>query len=573
MGIFYCCKASELEDDGHDEGAAVGVLLQETLEVTANLVLHDAVVAALFFAGKLKGAGYDVAGVAKEFGIVGCEAAGGDLGLAFDLAGALVDGDDGEEDAVFTEMLAVADHGVFDYVGGGVVVDTDAAGGDFAGLDCRLAVDGKDVAVFEQEDLLGNAGGGGELEVALEVAVVAVHGNEELGAHEVDHHAQFFLGAVAGDVDEAVGAVVVDDAGIAALEVIDDAVDGLLVAGDDAGAEEDGVAGFDLGESVVVDGSAGERGHGLALGSGDEDAELVGRGVLDLVGMNDQAGWGVDVAEILRDFGGVIDGAADERDLAAVLVGEVHRDPDAVDGGGEAREEETLLGGSEDVVETGDDGLFAGGEAGAVNVGGVLKEEEDALLAEVGEGLEIEGVAVGRGEIDLEVAGVDDDADGGVDGEGDAVDEGVRDADGEDREDAEVEAAAGEDLDELGVVEEAMLFELAFDVGEGELRAVDGYVEVGEDPGEAADVVLVTVREDDAADLGAVLDEVGDIRDDDVDAEEFFFGEHEAGVNHDDVVAVVEREAVHAELAKSAERDYLQFFISHGPLVYRTQLG
>ncbi len=37
----------------------------------------------------------------------------------------------------------------------------------------------------------------------------------------------------------------------------------------------------------------------------------------------------------------------------------------------------------------------------------------------------------------------------------------MRDADGEDAEDAEVEAAAGEDFDQLGVVQEAVLFELA----------------------------------------------------------------------------------------------------------------
>ena len=166
---------------------------------------------------------------------------------------------------------------------------------------------------------------------------------------------------------------------------------------------------------------------------------------------------------------------------------------------------------------------------------------------------------------------VDDDADRGMDGERDAIDERVRDPDGHDGEDAEVETVAGEDLDELGVVEEAMLFELAFDVGEGELGAVDGDVEVGEDPGEATDVVLVAMGEDDAADLAAVLNEVGDVRHDDVDAEEFFLGEHETGVNNDDVFAVVECEAVHAEFAESTERDYLQFFISHGPPVYRTQ--
>ncbi len=53
------------------------------------------------------------------------------------------------------------------------------------------------------------------------------------------------------------------------------------------------------------------------------------------------------------------------------------------------------------------------------------------------------------GEIDLEVAGVDDDADGGFDGEGDAIDQRVGDADGLDGEGAEGELFLGRDLDEL----------------------------------------------------------------------------------------------------------------------------
>jgi hypothetical protein len=121
-----------------------------------------------------------------------------------------------------------------------------------------------------------------------------------------------------------------------------------------------------------------------------------------------------------------------------------------------------------------------------------------------------------------------------------------------DGEGAEGEAATGEDFDEFGVVEEAMLIELAFDVGEGELGAVDGDVELGEDPGEPADVVFVSVGEDDAADLVAVLDEIADVGDDDVDAEQLFLGEHEAGVDDQDVIVVTESETVHTELAESA---------------------
>jgi hypothetical protein len=134
----------------------------------------------------------------------------------------------------------------------------------------------------------------------------------------------------------------------------------------------------------------------------------------------------------------------------------------------------------------------------------------------------------------------------------------VRDADGHDGEDPEVEAATGEHLDEVGVVKEAVLIELTFDVSQGELGAVDGNVEFGEDPREAADVVLVAVREDDTANKRAVLDEIADVGDDDVDAEELLFREHEARVDDHYVVTETESKAVHAELAQSAERDDLQ---------------
>ena len=106
----------------------------------------------------------------------------------------------------------------------------------------------------------------------------------------------------------------------------------------------DGVAGVDAGVLVVVDGGAAEGAHGLALGAADEDHELLGRVVAHLAGIDDEAGGNVDVAEVLRDLSGLHHGAADDGDLAAVLAGQFQGDADAVDGGGEAAEEELLLG-------------------------------------------------------------------------------------------------------------------------------------------------------------------------------------------------------------------------------------
>ena len=118
---------------------------------------------------------------------------------------------------------------------------------------------------------------------------------------------------------------------------------------------------------------------------------------------------------------------------------QLQRDADAEDGRREAGEEELLLGLREDFVEARNDGAFAGRVAGALDVGRVLQQGQDAALAVFGEGVQIEGVVVERREIDFEVAGVDDDADRSFDGQGDAVDQRVGNADGLDGERADGE--------------------------------------------------------------------------------------------------------------------------------------
>jgi hypothetical protein len=151
---------------------------------------------------------------------------------------------------------------------------------------------------------------------------------------------------------------------------------------------------------------------------------------------------------------------------------------------------------------------------------------------------------------------VQDDADGRVDCERHAVHQRVGDADGHDGERPQRKAFAGQHLDQVGVVEQAVLVQLAFDISEGELSAVDGHVQLGEDPGQAADVVFVAVREDDRLDLRAILGEVGDVRYDDIDTEQFFFRKHQSGIDDNNVVLPAEGHAVHTELAEATQRNH-----------------
>ncbi len=177
--------------------------------------------------------------------------------------------------------------------------------------------------------------------------------------------------------------------------------------------------------------------------------------------------------------------------------------------------------------------------------------------------MQVEKLVVGGRGIDFEIAGVNDDAERRVDRERDAIDQAVRDLDGMDGERSGLEALVGAHFAQVGVVEQAVLVEFVFDVGERELGAPDGDFEFGEHPGERADVVFVAVREDDSAHALAVLDEIRNVGDNDVDAEQFGFGEHESGIDDENVVSPADGHAVHAEFAEASERDNLQFSSGH----------
>ena len=130
-------------------------------------------------------------------------------------------------------------------------------------------------------------------------------------------------------------------------------------------------------------------------------------------------------------------------------------------------------------------------------------------------------------------------------------------------EDSGLEALVGAHLAQVGVVQQSVLVEFVFDVSQREFGAPDGHVEFGENPGQGADVIFMAVGENDSAHALAVLDEIGDVGDHDIDAEQFGFGEHQSGVDDDDVVSPADGHAVHAELAEAPQRDDLQFSSWH----------
>ena len=217
----------------------------------------------------------------------------------------------------------------------------------------------------------------------------------------------------------------------------------------------------------------------------------------------------------------------------------------------------------ENFVELAADGALAGRVSPALDVGGILKQREHAFFAVLGEGVEVEELVVGGRGIDFEVAGMNHHPERAMDSERDTIHQTVRHLDGMDGERAQFDSLIRAQFVEVGVIQQSVLVEFVFHIGERELRSPDGDFEFGKHPGQGADMVLVAVREDDAANALAIFEQVRDVGHDDVDTQEFGFGEHEPGVDDDDVISPAEGHAVHTELAKAAERNDLQFSSGH----------
>jgi hypothetical protein len=169
--------------------------------------------------------------------------------------------------------------------------------------------------------------------------------------------------------------------------------------------------------------------------------------------------------------------------------------------------------------------------------------------------VEVGQLAVDRGVIELEVAGVDDDSDRCPDRDAHRVGDRMADAERQHGEWPDRHLVPGLERDQRVVVE-LVLPDLVAEQAAGERGRIDGHAgELGQDVRQTAHVVLVSVRDEERANTLATLLEVRDVGHDEVDAEHLLVREHEPAVDDHDVVAVLEHVHVLADLPHPAERD------------------
>ena len=232
----------------------------------------------------------------------------------------------------------------------------------------------------------------------------------------------------------------------------------------------------------------------------------------------------------------------------------------------EARDEDAAGRVLDDVAQGRSDRRLGSREPGDRGIGGIREQQVDALGAEAVDGVVVRRDTVDRRLVELEVTRMEHGARRGLEEDAERCGNRMGHREERDVECAELHVLTVVDLDERDVLD-VVLGELALDEADGELRRVDGNrdVEVHEQVRKRTGVVFVTVGDDDAAQLMLVLEDICVVGKDEVDAGLLIVREHEARIEQDHVVAILEHGHVLADAVETAKRDDLQrgLLLSH----------
>ena len=110
------------------------------------------------------------------------------------------------------------------------------------------------------------------------------------------------------------------------------------------------------------------------------------------------------------------------------------------------------------------------------------------------------------------------------------------------------------DFHELGLARKAELFQLVPDQAAGQAGAVDGQVELLQQIGNAANVILVAVGDEQTLDLILILHHEGEVRDDQIHAVHVAVREDKAAVHDDHIAAALVHGHVLAHFTEAAQR-------------------
>jgi hypothetical protein len=361
---------------------------------------------------------------------------------------------------------------------------------------------------------------------------------------------------MSGNVNHRAGRI--DDIGSGPKEFVDDAKDCCFVSRDRCCRDDNGITGADRDLAVISIRDPTEHRHRFALAAGNDVHDLMIRQESRLFGVNQNALRIGQESEFKRNLCICLKTAPECCDATSVSASDIDDLLDSGDQRGKGSDNNAALGPREDIFISRADDRLRRGATPCLDVNTIGDEEMDAPFGEAAQFAEVGEAAVDGRWIELEVAGVNDESSWSLDCESDRIGNAV----------ANPERFQGEIALAIGFVGVRFKFnqlDLAAQLSFVQLRAnqakgqggrvnLDGG-QVGNEIGNRPDMIFMPMRDEDCADFVPVLAKVGDIGQNEIDAQLLFFGKAHAAIDDDNVVLGLKEKHVAANFSKAAEKD------------------
>ena len=107
----------------------------------------------------------------------------------------------------------------------------------------------------------------------------------------------------------------------------------------------------------------------------------------------------------------------------------------------------------------------------------------------------------------------------------------------------------------LGILHQPVFLQLVLYQGNGQLGAVYRHVDLLKDIGKGADMVFMSMGNDESLDLLDIVFQISDIRNHKIDSQHVVARERQSAVHHNDRVLVLKGGDVHSDLLQTAKGD------------------
>ncbi|MNV31098.1 hypothetical protein D3C71_1223900 [compost metagenome] len=268
------------------------------------------------------------------------------------------------------------------------------------------------------------------------------------------------------------------------------------------------------------------------------------------------------ITELGSDGHDVDHAAADNGNFASCLLRSIDDLLNAVNVGGEGRHDYTLLGFAENILQHDANILLRRREARLLRIRTVGHQGQNAALSDFSHAVQVRKLTIDWGMVEFEVTRMDNVAFRSLDAYADGIRNTViRAEERYDERASELDFRIFVNQNALGLTKQIGFFQLILYKSKRELRTVYRNVQMLEHIRQASDMVFVTMRQHNASYLVAVLRQIGNIRNNDINAEHILFWELQSRIHDDNVVTVLDYVHVFSDLTDSAQCEDHQFIV------------